>query len=128
MVCARASFEANQAWCQRLKKPHHLAATKLTSDNNLLGRIDAVNLEYILGDIQTDRGNLHVDGSPHVIRLTTITLWHFDAGSGRRPPHQTRTFSPVAAMSALPSIATKKPTSQQVRDVHANRRHQYLTT
>jgi hypothetical protein len=34
---------------------------------------------------------LHVDGSPHVIRLTTITLWHFDAGSGRRPPHQKQT-------------------------------------
>jgi hypothetical protein len=23
-----------------------------------------------------------------VIRSTTTTLWHFDAGSGRRPPHQ----------------------------------------
>jgi hypothetical protein len=34
-----------------------------------LGRVDPVNLEYVLGDIQTDRGNLHVDGSPHVIRL-----------------------------------------------------------
>jgi hypothetical protein len=28
-----------------------------------------VNLEHVLGDIQTDRGNLHVDGSPHVIRF-----------------------------------------------------------
>jgi hypothetical protein len=28
-----------------------------------LGRIDAVHLEHVLGDIQTDRGNLHVDGS-----------------------------------------------------------------
>src|SRR5262249_38610762 len=55
------------------------------------GSTNAVNLEHVLGDIQTDRGNLHVDGSPSVIRLTTITLWHFDAGSGRRPPHQTRT-------------------------------------
>jgi hypothetical protein len=35
-------------------------------------------------------GNLHLDGSPHVIR-TTITLWHFDAGSGRRPSHHNRT-------------------------------------
>jgi len=62
----------------------------LLSDDDLLGRINAVNLEYVLGDIQTDRANLHVDGSPHVIRLTTIILWHFDAGSGRRPPHQNR--------------------------------------
>ncbi|MGA9209656.1 MAG: hypothetical protein WB347_17780, partial [Terriglobales bacterium] len=44
----------------------------------------------VLGDIQTDRGNLHVDGSPHVIRLRRTTLWHFDAESGRRPPHQKR--------------------------------------
>jgi hypothetical protein len=26
--------------------------------------IDAVHLKHFLGDIQTDRGNLHVDGSP----------------------------------------------------------------
>jgi hypothetical protein len=34
-------------------------------------------------DIETNRGNLHPDGFPHVIRL----LWHPDAGSGRCPPH-----------------------------------------
>jgi len=49
-------------------------------------------LEHVLGDIQTDRGNLHVDGSPHVIRLRRTTLWHFDAESGRRPPHHLRTL------------------------------------
>jgi hypothetical protein len=51
-----------------------------TNVSALRGELPAEN---ILGDIQTDRGNLHVDSSPHVIRLTTITLWHFDAGSGR---------------------------------------------
>jgi hypothetical protein len=50
-----------------------------------------VNLEHILGDIQTDCGNLHVDGSPHVVCLRRTTLWHFDAASGRCPPHQSRT-------------------------------------
>jgi hypothetical protein len=50
-----------------------------------------VNLKHVLGDIQTDRGNLHVDGSPDVIRLRRTTLWHLDAGSGRRPPHQKET-------------------------------------
>jgi hypothetical protein len=54
-----------------------------------------VNLEHVLGDIQTDRGNLHVDGSPHVIRFRRTTLWHFDAGSGRRPPHQSRRSRPA---------------------------------
>jgi hypothetical protein len=32
-------------------------------DDDLLGRIDAVDLKHVLGDIQTDCGNLHVDGS-----------------------------------------------------------------
>jgi hypothetical protein len=37
--------------------------------NHLLLGVDPVNLKYVLGDIQTDRGNLHLDGSPYVIRL-----------------------------------------------------------
>src|SRR6266536_875722 len=41
----------------------------VASERRLLGRIDPVNLKHVLGDIQTDRGNLHLDGSPHVIRL-----------------------------------------------------------
>jgi len=28
-----------------------------------------VDLKHVLGDIQPDRGNLHVDGSHYVIRL-----------------------------------------------------------
>jgi hypothetical protein len=36
--------------------------------------IDAVDLEYVLGDIQTDRDNLHLDDSPHGDSSTTITL------------------------------------------------------
>jgi hypothetical protein len=35
----------------------------LLADNNLLVAIDAVNLEDVLGDIQPNRGNLHLDGS-----------------------------------------------------------------
>jgi hypothetical protein len=27
-----------------------------------------------------------------VVRFDATTLWHFDAGSGRRPPHQLPTF------------------------------------
>jgi hypothetical protein len=56
-------FHANHAWRQRFEKRYHLTAAKLLSDYDLLGRIDAMNLENVLRDIQTDRGNLHVDGS-----------------------------------------------------------------
>jgi hypothetical protein len=35
----------------------------LLPDDDLLGRIDPVDLEHVLGDIQSDRGDLHVEGS-----------------------------------------------------------------
>src|SRR4029077_9673751 len=52
---------------QSFEERYNLAAAKLLSDDDLLGRVNAVNLE-LLGDIQTNRGNLHVNGSPDVIR------------------------------------------------------------
>ena len=58
-----AGFHANQARRQRLEELQHLAAPKLLANDDLLGHVDPVNLEHVLGDIQTDRGNLHVDGS-----------------------------------------------------------------
>src|SRR5207344_1178112 len=91
MVRRGTGLHADQAWRQSLEERRNLAAAKLLSDDDLLGRVNAVNLKHVLGDIQTDRGNLHVDGSPDVIRLRRTTLWHLDAGSGRRPPHQGRT-------------------------------------
>jgi hypothetical protein len=63
MVGSGAGLEPNKAWRQVLKKPQDLAAPQLLADNNLLFAIKAVNLEHVLGDIQTNRGNLHVDGS-----------------------------------------------------------------
>src|SRR4029453_3749813 len=88
MVRRGTGLHADQAWRQSLEERRNLAAAKLLSDDDLLGRVNAVNLKHVLGDIQTDRGNLHVDGSPYVIRLRRTTLGHLDAGSGRRPPHQ----------------------------------------
>ena len=41
----------------------YLPAAKLLPDDDLLGRIDAMDLKHVLGDIQTDCGNLHMDGS-----------------------------------------------------------------
>jgi hypothetical protein len=63
-----AGLHADEARWQRLKKRQHLAAPQLLPNHDLFGRVDAVDLKHVLGDIQTDRGNLHVDGSPDVIR------------------------------------------------------------
>ena len=38
-------------------------------ENNLIICIDAMNLEHVLGNIDADRVNLHVDGPLNVIRL-----------------------------------------------------------
>src|ERR1700674_3214344 len=44
-----------------------------------------MNLKRVLGDIQTDRGNLHLDGSPHVIRPRRSHDGTAMPGAGRRP-------------------------------------------
>src|SRR5262245_34578169 len=95
-------LHADQARRQRFEECQHRAAPELLPNDHLFGSVDPVNRKHVLGNIQTDRGNLHVDGSPHVIRFRRNTLWHFDAGSGRRPPHQTRTSANVCGMSAPP--------------------------
>jgi hypothetical protein len=69
MVRRGTGLNADQARRQCLKKCHQLAAPQLFPHNHLLVCVDAVHLKYVLRDIQTDRGNLHLDGSPHVIRL-----------------------------------------------------------
>ena len=46
-----------------LKNSSNLAAPELLPNHNLLGRVDPVDLEHVLGDIQTDGGDLHVEGS-----------------------------------------------------------------
>jgi hypothetical protein len=56
-------LHANEARRQRREKLHHLIAAKLLPDNDLLGRIDAVDLKNVLGDIQTGGDDLYVDGS-----------------------------------------------------------------
>ena len=63
VVRGGTGLHANQARRQRREELHHLTATKLPPHDHLLGRIDAVDLKRVLGDIQTDCGNLHVDGS-----------------------------------------------------------------
>jgi len=64
-----AGLHADEAGRQCFEECQHLAAPELLQNDDFLGRIDPVNLKYVFGDIQTDLGNLHLDGSPHVIRL-----------------------------------------------------------
>ena len=62
-VGCRAGFHADKARRKRLEERQHPAAPQSLANNNLLAGIDAVNLEHVLGGIQTDRCDLHVDSS-----------------------------------------------------------------
>ena len=103
-----AGLHADEARRQCFEERQHLATPESLPDNGRLVGVDAVDLKHVLGDIQPDRGNLHLHGSPHVIRFRRSTLWHIDAGSGRRLPHQNLTtrsapaclFPPAADMPA----------------------------
>src|SRR5580700_2159883 len=58
-----AGFHADKASRQRLEELQHLAAPQLLTNDDLFSRVDAMDLEHVLGDIQTDRCNLHWDRS-----------------------------------------------------------------
>jgi hypothetical protein len=54
-----ARLHADQARRQPGKEWQHLRSPKRPADNDLTGRINAVNLKNALGQIKADRGNLH---------------------------------------------------------------------
>ena len=62
LVRRGARLHANQARRQLAEKLEHLAASELLLEHRLLGSIDAMHLEDVLGEINSDRANLHVDG------------------------------------------------------------------
>lgn len=67
--------------------------------------VNAVNLEDVLGDIQTDHDNLQQGRSSSVTR--TAILWHTDAAGGGRPPHQVTMFTTNAdVLEGWRSLAT----------------------
>ena len=76
MMGGSAGFHADQARGNLAKEVDDLLAPQLTDDDDLTRTIHAVHLEYVLGEINADGANLHVDDPPLVIRCSTITLWH----------------------------------------------------
>ena len=58
MMSRRACFHANETWLKLRKEWDHLVATQQLDENNLVILIDAVHLEDVLGEIDTDGLNL----------------------------------------------------------------------
>ncbi len=58
MVSGRARLHTNPARWQLGKEDQHVLAPEPLAQHDRSGRVDAVNLEHALGQIEADRGNL----------------------------------------------------------------------
>ncbi|WFU46157.1 hypothetical protein QA640_45840 (plasmid) [Bradyrhizobium sp. CB82] len=94
MMRGSAGFQADQARGNLAKEVNDLLAPQLTNDDDLARTIHAVHLEHVLGEINADGANLHVDDPPPVIRGSTITLWHIRC---RERASSTTSFSTVSS-------------------------------
>ena len=61
VMSGSACFHADQARRNLAKEVDDLLAPQLTADNDLTRTIHAVHLEHVLGEINADGANLHVD-------------------------------------------------------------------
>jgi hypothetical protein len=64
VVRPAAGLEADQAARQIGEERQHLAACQPLPQHHLAACIDAVHLEHALGNVQPDRGNLHLGRLP----------------------------------------------------------------
>src|SRR6516225_7082231 len=88
MMRGRTGFHADQTWLERPEIGDDAATPQPPANDDVSSRVDAVNLKPVFGEIETDSGNLHGGRLRSLWRSQTTTLWHIDAGSGGRPPHQ----------------------------------------
>src|SRR4029450_8886185 len=79
----RARLHPDQAGPQLLKERQHVTAPGLAPNNHRPCRIDTMDLEHRLGEINADRDNLsHWMAPLFMWSLTATTSWHSDAGWG----------------------------------------------
>jgi hypothetical protein len=82
MVRRCAGLNADQGGLQLREERQDFTAPQAPLDRDIPSCINSVNLENVLGDVQTNRRN-HFHGRPPVWRLATTTSWHIMPG--RRP-------------------------------------------
>src|SRR5262245_9492619 len=61
MMRRRACLHADETGGELAEEVEHLLSAQLPNENDLAVRIDAVHLEDVLGQIDADGANLHVD-------------------------------------------------------------------
>src|SRR6266404_2409810 len=94
MVRRGTGLYADQAWRQLLEESYDVAPLQLPADDDLTFRINAVDLENRLGDIETDcRNRLHVWLLRTVGASTAPTFMALTCRWRSRPQHQMRALS-----------------------------------
>ena len=78
-----AGLQPDEAGGRWAKKPS-LGAAQTALDHDATRRIDAMHPKDMLGEVETDRGNLHADGPCWCVRSPPV--WHSDAGRGPSTP------------------------------------------
>lgn len=106
VVTRRAGLDADQASRESFEKSENIVASQLQSHDNHAARVDAMNLKDMLGDIQTD-GDNPFRGRLSLMWPSTTTLWHCDAGSGGRPPHQVTCAAAISIVKS-PTVCGRR--------------------
>ncbi len=82
MVRARAGFYPHQARPETFEEPKNLRAPQLAANDDPPLRVDAVNLEYTLRQIEADDDRLVHGWLPSAECFAAPTLAHRDAAGG----------------------------------------------
>ena len=62
-----ARLDTDQTRIQLLEQPSHRRSAQCFADNDFAATIDAMDLDYVLGQIKTDRANFHVGWLPWLV-------------------------------------------------------------
>src|SRR5246127_2458355 len=105
-----AGFHTDQASRNLAQEIDDLLAPQLTGDDDLARIIHAVHLEHVLGEINADGANLHMD-DPSGDSLFNDPLWHI-----RCRERASSTTSKAAVVAGLPDVGLT-PDSGGIEDI-----------
>ena len=83
----RTSLETNEAGGEIGEQGQHVPPSELFTHDDPSLSIDAMNLQGILAEIETNSGRFHHGRLLWLVAFIDDHVWHIDAGSGGRPLH-----------------------------------------
>jgi hypothetical protein len=95
-----AGFNADQGGLQLREERQDFSASQAPLDRDIPNYIDPVNLENVLGDVQTNRRNLFHVRPPmgEVPRMPLLEFSVADQGNGLAPNERSRLFQPFTQL------------------------------